>query len=78
VWNYRFDDTLGYWYYARAAESLKLYRDGRERGMLSSALADLEQAKPYFDKVPVDIPDSEITSHRSMLYELEVQLRLQQ
>ncbi len=69
--SYRLDDTLGYFYYARAAVTLaELGRAGP-----ADALEDVQQARRWLDRVPREVSDPEVLTHRGLLRELEVRLR---
>jgi hypothetical protein len=91
AWSYRLDDTLGYYYYVRAATTLlRLYAPGDARleptgpelmpgldgtpHLISSARKDVREAERWFNRVPDDVADPEVTAHRALLRELEVEL----
>ena len=69
--SYRVDDTLAYYYYARAAMTLAEDPERRE-----SAVGDLREARRWLDDVPDEVKDPEVAAHRGLLRNLERKLGL--
>jgi hypothetical protein len=74
VWSYRMDDTLGYYFYARAAATAAALQDGVERdeARIISARKDVAAAEEWLNRVPERIGDPEVMGHRGLVRELEV------
>jgi hypothetical protein len=69
--SYRIDDTLGYYFYARAA--MTLAEDPRRT---ESAAQDLREARRWLDHVPNAVAAPEVVAHRGLLRDLERRLGL--
>jgi hypothetical protein len=74
-WSYRFDDTLGYFYYARAARSLAELGDARDADrVLGSVSEDLAESKRWIARIGDDPADDVVTAHRGLIRELELEV----
>ena len=72
TWSYRLDDTLGYYYYARAARTMDA--GARDARAVDSARKDLREAERWLNRVPPAVDDPEVLMHRALVRELEVEL----
>lgn len=75
AWSYRFDDTIRYYYYARAARAVAQLREqgAASRDAASSARKDMSEARQWFARIPSD-PGGDVIAHRGLLRELEAEL----
>jgi len=78
AWSYRFDDTLSYYYYVRAARAVAMARARGSSGsrLLESAQKDLKEAQRWLDRLPEEVDTADVVAHRGLLRELEVELDL--
>jgi hypothetical protein len=72
AWSYRLDHTLGYHYYLRAAQTVRA--DSHDSRRAASARKDLKEAERWFRRIPDNVDDPEVVTHRALLRELEVEL----
>jgi hypothetical protein len=75
-WSYRFDDTIGYYFYARASREFAGLCHGASDALtlLSRASKDAAEAERWFSRIPEELRDDEVVSHRSLLFELTFEL----
>jgi hypothetical protein len=76
AWSYRFDDTLSYFYYVRAARAVSQARADAAEGkrLIESARKDLTEAQRWLDRLPQEVDTIDVVAHRGLLRELEVEL----
>jgi hypothetical protein len=76
AWSYRFDDTLSYYYYVRAARAVSRARADPAEGarLMESARKDLTEAQRWLDRLPQEVDTIDVVAHRGLLRELEVEL----
>jgi hypothetical protein len=72
--SYRIDDTLGFFYYVRAAAKVGAHAECPEPDDIDTALEDLGEARNWFAKLPEDIEDSEVRVHRLLRKRLAEEL----
>lgn len=76
AWSEWFDDTLGYYFYRRAAGAIQRGREKPQetRDRARSARRDLDAAATWFARIREDVSDREVTAHRALLRQSEAEV----
>lgn len=75
-WTYRFDDTISFYYYTRAAYQLEtlLVAGDVDPDVVKACASSVEESKRWLRRLPAEVRDDELIAHRALVHEIDLEL----
>jgi len=74
-WSYRFDDSLGYYYFVQAQLEFTRWHDGRSIEKLEHVMHLMEVSRVWYEQMNESVLDREVHLHRTMREQLAREVR---